>query len=184
MCRISYSFSCHYFIHDKKNCQCKIYAVNQEALLYKYDDDSRKIGGLDKPDLSLCPSFQQNEDFCSVSSVQCLIVCILIYIIISMQCQITSLDIVFLIFNWNQNFREGRCRYSGSLLEHLDHIVSPENCQHACKLLKTCKYFNYDKILKDCELLGSANRNCDLIRGPPHPSFEDCWENEHILWQY
>ena len=95
LCRESYSFSCHYFIHDKKNCQCKLYAVNQEALLYKYDDDSRKIGGFDKPDLSLCPSFQEDENFCSVSSVLCLIVCILIYII-SMQCQITFLDIVFL----------------------------------------------------------------------------------------
>ena len=102
--------------------------------------------------------------------------------IISMQFQITFLDIVFL--NWNQNFREGRCRYSGSLLEHLDHIASPENCQHACKLLKPCKYFNYDKTLKDCELLGSANRNCDLIRGPRHPSFDVCWENENILWRY
>ena len=98
LCRGSYSFSCHYFIHDKKNCQCKLYAVNQEALLYKYDDDSRKIGGFDKPDLSLCPSFQEDENFCSVSSVQCLIICIVIYImlIISMQCQITFLDIVFL----------------------------------------------------------------------------------------
>ena len=67
LCRGSYSFSCHYFIHDKKNCQCKLYAVNQEALLYKYDDDSRKIGGFDKPDLSLCPSFQEDENFCSVS---------------------------------------------------------------------------------------------------------------------
>ena len=95
LCRGSYSFSCHYFIHDKKNCQCKLYAVNQEALLYKYDDDSRKIGGFDKPDLSLCPSFQQDENFCSVSSVQCLIVCILIYIMISIKCIITFFDIVF-----------------------------------------------------------------------------------------
>ena len=94
LCRGSYSFSCHYFIHDKKNCQCKLYAVNQEALLYKYDDDSRKIGGFDKPDLSLCPSFQQDENFCSVSSAQCLTVCILIYII-SIKCIITFFDIVF-----------------------------------------------------------------------------------------
>lgn len=69
-------------------------------------------------------------------------------------------------------------------MEHLDNCASAHDCQRACQLLGLCKYFNYDKVLRDCELLGATTRNCDLIHGPPHPRFDECWEDGSILWKY
>ena len=32
----------------------------------------------------------------------------------------------------------------------------------------------YDKDTGDCELLAAPKRNCDILRGPPTPSYDDC----------
>ena len=69
---------------------------------------------------------------------------------------------------------EGFCRYEGDLLEHLEFIKSPEQCQEACAYLEICHYFVYDYSKDDCELLGSPLRKCDILRGPPEPSYETC----------
>ena len=69
---------------------------------------------------------------------------------------------------------EGFCRYEGDLLEHLEFIKSPEQCQEACTYLDICHYFVYDYNKDDCELLGSPIRKCDILRGPPEPSYETC----------
>ena len=82
----------------------------------------------------------------------------------------------------SQNFREGRCRYQGHLLEHLDNCKNAEVCQTACRVLTKCEYFNYDMQLKDCELITSTSRNCDLVRGPPEPDYDECLESGNILW--
>ena len=62
-------------------------------------------------------------------------------------------------------------------MEHLDNIQGPQDCQSACDHLDRCRYFVYDYDTKDCELLDSDQRNCDQIRGPPEPIYEECQDN-------
>ena len=69
-------------------------------------------------------------------------------------------------------------------MEHLDNCASAHDCQRACQLLSQCKFFNYDKHHKDCELLITTDRKSDLIRGPPQPRFDECWDDGSILWKY
>ena len=40
--------------------------------------------------------------------------------------------------------------------------------------LPKCEYFVYDIDTRDCELLAAPTRTCDILRGPPTPSYEDC----------
>ena len=47
-------------------------------------------------------------------------------------------------------------------------------CQDACVHLPSCEYFVYDIDTRDCELLAAPTRKCDILRGPPTPSYEDC----------
>ena len=70
---------------------------------------------------------------------------------------------------------EGYCRYEGDLLEHLEYITSPEQCQLACSKLGICEYFVYDYDKDDCELLNAPLRKCDILRGPPEPKYETCF---------
>ena len=74
--------------------------------------------------------------------------------------------------------------YSGYVLEHLDDCRSSEVCQLACQMLGRCQYFIYRKSLNDCELLAATRRNCDVIRGPRHPDFEQCVESDSVSWNY
>ncbi len=46
--------------------------------------------------------------------------------------------------------------------------------QFACLFVPTCNYFLYDVDLTDCELFDSEKRDCDLLRGPPKPDYNDC----------
>ena len=45
----------------------------------------------------------------------------------------------------------------------------------ACQHYDGCKYFEYDQDTQDCELLNSSERICDISRGPPKPSYNECF---------
>ena len=47
-------------------------------------------------------------------------------------------------------------------------------CQEACVHRPGCEYFVYDIDTEDCELLAAPTRECDILRGPPTPSYEEC----------
>ena len=52
-------------------------------------------------------------------------------------------------------------------------------CQEACLDYDQgpgCKYFTFDASKEQCQLFSSSERICDLIRGPPTPSYEECSE--------
>ncbi len=70
--------------------------------------------------------------------------------------------------------REGYCIYEGPLLENLEKIPNYEVCQTACGLISTCEYFVYDLDFTNCKLIGSPQRSCDLLHGPPEPSINSC----------
>merc|ERR1711962_1734665 len=76
-------------------------------------------------------------------------------------------------------FTEGYCKYDGDLLENLSNITSASACQFACRIydkIPRCNYFFYNGAEENCQFLSSTSRSCDLIRGPPTPSIEDCSE--------
>ena len=54
-----------------------------------------------------------------------------------------------------------------------------QTCQFACRLYNkepSCEYFFYNSLEQNCEFLSSSTRTCDIIRGPPTPSLEECSE--------
>ena len=59
----------------------------------------------------------------------------------------------------------------------MEFIDSPERCQLACTKDPACRYFVYDYDLDDCELLNSPLRKCDILRGPPEPSYDTCFNS-------
>jgi len=76
-------------------------------------------------------------------------------------------------------FTEGYCMYNGYLMENLGNITSALACQFACLIYDQfpgCNYFSYNAVRENCQLLSSSVRTCDLIRGPPNPTFEECSE--------
>ena len=69
--------------------------------------------------------------------------------------------------------------YNGYLLENLGNITTASVCQFACQLYDkepSCEYFFYNSQEQNCQFLSDASRTCDIIRGPPSPSFEQCSE--------
>ena len=82
-----------------------------------------------------------------------------------------------MIFSYSQKFTEGYCKYDGDLLENLSNITSASACQFACLIydkVPACNYFFYNGAEENCQFLSSTSRSCDLIRGPPNPSIQDC----------
>ena len=64
-------------------------------------------------------------------------------------------------------------------MENLGNITSALACQFACLIYDQfpgCNYFSYNAVRENCQLLSSSVRTCDLIRGPPNPTFEECSE--------
>ena len=55
-------------------------------------------------------------------------------------------------------------------------MFDPKECETRCYNDKDCKYFvhNAYPYERTCKIYLSANRTCNLIRGPPNPSLEDC----------
>ena len=77
--------------------------------------------------------------------------------------------------------------YNGYLLENLGNITSATVCQLACQFYDkdpSCGYFFYNRQEQNCQFLSDASRTCDIIRGPPSPSFEECSDgpSKYILF--
>jgi hypothetical protein len=47
-------------------------------------------------------------------------------------------------------------------------------CQRACNLVDSCDYFIYNLDQKNCELIEGTERDCDIVIGPPQPSYKQC----------
>ena len=45
-----------------------------------------------------------------------------------------------------------------------------------------CKFFTYDSERRLCELRDSGERECEMVRGTPHPDFEKCKQDGFIHW--
>ena len=82
-----------------------------------------------------------------------------------------KLHTFFLFF---QKFTEGYCIYEGDLLENAIDINDVTACQFLCQVDSLCNYFVYNADELNCQLLSSPSRTCDLIRGPPTPTLNDC----------
>ena len=158
-----------------------MYGVSNTTFLYEFNDGCDRLGGTKYPDLGTCPAFVNEVENCNVSYWFNLFNrsyyrCILYTLLSLLYREHSFIEVSF------QNFREGKCRYSGYVLEHLDNCRSAEICQLACQWLDMCRYFSYRKSLKDCELLTTPRRKCDIIRGPPFPDFQQCLDNDKISW--
>ena len=57
-------------------------------------------------------------------------------------------------------------------------------CQHYHNTdpVTTCRFFVYDSETKNCLLLNSGERDCDIVRGTPEPNFDECQEDGYINW--
>ena len=53
-------------------------------------------------------------------------------------------------------------------------IPSATACQVLCQIYPLCNYFVYNKDEQNCQELSSPGRTCDLIRGPPTPTLDEC----------
>ena len=77
--------------------------------------------------------------------------------------------------------------FEGSLLEHLSLITDEDICQAACQHVPACQYYIYDTNTKDCQLLDSSNRQCDLIRGSRNgPDYRKCMmhkQSDALCWK-
>ena len=54
--------------------------------------------------------------------------------------------------------------FEGNLMEHLNQITDEQTCQLACQHVPGCTYYIFDNTDKDCQLLDSDSRQCDLIK--------------------
>ena len=53
-------------------------------------------------------------------------------------------------------------------------IPSATACQVLCQINPLCNYFDYNKDEQNCQELSSPGRTCDLMRGPPTPTLDEC----------
>ena len=74
------------------------------------------------------------------------------------------------------------CQYEGETLTILHNVSNSETCQSSCKEHSECQFFVYDSALKECELLDTGDRNCEMIRGTPSPDFAKCKQDGNIYW--
>ena len=52
-------------------------------------------------------------------------------------------------------------------------VDSISECQLYCLSRNDCKYFVYRHDTKNCNLIDSISRTCDIIYGPPKPNYDD-----------
>ena len=87
-----------------------------------------------------------------------------------------------------QQFTEGLCNYEGNVLENLGDIETASKCQFACQIYNLdnldfpCNYFVHNNREQNCQFLSSTDRKCDVIRGPPTPSLDNCPEQPSTYW--
>ena len=70
------------------------------------------------------------------------------------------------------------------MLHNLEYVESLEGCQWACENIQECSYFVYDKPMNVCTLSYDTfqNRRCDIVHGPKEPLFEQCIDNQELIW--
>ena len=74
-------------------------------------------------------------------------------------------------------------------------IETASKCQFACQIYNLdnldfpCNYFVHNNREQNCQFLSSTDRKCDVIRGPPTPSLDNCpetsteWNWINLFWQ-
>ena len=152
-CSTIYNGSCKYFYHDKRQQICQLLSLDANS---KWGNCG-KTAGPKKPNIGDCESDSSQNSGCWVRMKQR---------------YIANFDSNFLSLFSNQAFKSGWCLFSGSLLDHLNAIDNEEQCQESCQHVPGCDYYVFDKLAKDCELLGSDSRVCDVVGGPPTPDYK------------
>jgi len=71
-------------------------------------------------------------------------------------------------------FTEGYCIFDGDKVDNAVDISSAAACQVLCQINPLCNYFDYNKDEQNCQELSSPGRTCDVIRGPPTPTLDEC----------
>jgi len=72
-------------------------------------------------------------------------------------------------------FASTSCQFEGDTFRVLHDVITLYECQQACQIFgDSCQYFSYNEINNECVLLNSAARDCNILIGPPNPSYEDC----------
>ena len=81
------------------------------------------------------------------------------------------------------------------ILLSLSRFLLINKCQFACQIYNLdnldfpCNYFVHNKREQNCQFLSSTDRKCDVIRGPPTPSLDNCpetsteWNRINLFWQ-
>ena len=83
-----------------------------------------------------------------------------------------------------QHFREDYCRFDWDLIVNTEASKNVSQCQSSCQNHEHCNFFVYHKDDEVCKLhcLNYASRVCDIIHGPPFPSFQSCLDEGEIPW--
>merc|ERR1711909_229767 len=71
------------------------------------------------------------------------------------------------------NMLEMDCSYK-DYRHSQQYIHSARHCQRDCEISTYCKFFIYIEERYQCELLGSAERECNKVRGPPESKDKGC----------
>jgi len=81
-------------------------------------------------------------------------------------------------------FRQDYCRFDKDLLDNLEYVDNLTHCQEACQIHNLCNFFTYDQMESICKLhhVDLTNRVCDIIHGPPSPSFQSCLDDDMVPW--
>ena len=155
-CDIVQSNNCTFFIFDMRQNSCEIWTISKED----YEKNCIKREGPVNPN--------RNDKSCSKLANPCVVSVNFPIFWLCHLCQLATLISL-------QDFKEGSCMFEGSLLEHLSLITDEDSCQAACQHVPACQYYIYDTNTKDCQLLDSSNRQCDLIRGSRNgPDYRKC----------
>ena len=80
------------------------------------------------------------------------------------------------------NFKEHLCTYTGNIISIEANVSNEKQCQETCRGDPTCIFFMYDFDSKDCQLIDSYERECDMIRGTPRPDYDQCVLDGNIHW--
>ena len=81
-----------------------------------------------------------------------------------------------------QNFKEHLCNFLAETIDDLTQIVDVRKCQQACIANPECGWWIYDEENLICQLKRSGHRECDMVRGTPHPDYKKCELDGHIYW--
>ena len=66
--------------------------------------------------------------------------------------------------------------FRGKLVANLNSVNDTQTCQQACTMVEDCIHFVYDIETKDCQLLDSEVKECDVIIGLQVPNYSECFD--------